>query len=120
MNPAGAQSDRVDVVEATGRLTVSQAGRLRERLLEAFERADRVELALRDVLEADLSFVQLVCAAQQTSASRGVALRVSGLDAAAPLLRLISAAGIERKRDCPEGCLCLGHDPADAAGPAKG
>ena len=107
------------VVTAGGRLTASQAARLRQHLLEAFERAGRVELSLHDVQEADLSFLQLLCAAHRTAAARGVTFLLSGLEAADPVLRLIREAGAERGAGCPEGCLWPSVS-APASGPAAG
>jgi len=92
-------------IVAGGRLTVSQAGNLCQKLLEAFERSSRVELALHDVQEADLSFLQLLCAAHRTAAARGVSFLLSGLEAADPVLRLIREAGVRRGVGCPETCL---------------
>jgi len=93
------------VVTAGGRLTASQAGRLRQLLLEAFDRAGRVELSLHDVQESDLSFLQLLCASHRTAAARGVAFLLSGLESAGPVLRLIREAGAKRGVGCPAGCL---------------
>lgn len=96
------------VVSAAGRLTVSQAGYLHQALVQAFEGARRVELALRDIREADLSFLQLLCAAHRTAAAQGAVFAVGGLAGAEPVLRLIREAGAERGVGCPEGCLWPG------------
>lgn len=104
------------VVTAGGRLTASQAGRLHRLLLEAFESDGRVELALRDVQEADLTFLQLMCAAHRAAVARGVAFHLSGLETAGPVLRLIREAGAEREVGCPEECLW--QDARAAAGGA--
>ena len=92
------------VIVAGGRLTFSHAGRLRTDLLEAFAGAARVDLFLHDVQEADLTFVQLLCAAHRTAAARGAAFTVGGLEAAGPVWRLIRESGAERGAGCPEGC----------------
>lgn len=97
-------TEEAAVVTAGGRLTASQAGRLHRILLEAFERASRVELSLQDVQEVDVSFLQLLCAAQRTAAARGVAFLLSGLESADPVLQLIRQAGAERGAGCLEGC----------------
>jgi anti-anti-sigma regulatory factor len=100
------------VVRVAGRLTASESGRLREHLLAAFDGARRVEVVLQDVGEADLTFLQLLCAAHRTAAARGVALLVSGLASAEPVARLIREAGAERGAGCPEGCLWPAATPA--------
>ena len=115
--------DRVEdgaVVTVDGRLTASQAGRLHQLLLEAFESAGRVELSLRNVQEADVSFLQLLCAAHRTAVARGVAFTVSGLMSSDPVLRLIRAAAAERGLGCPAECLwptgCAAADSVQAPG----
>jgi len=104
------------VVTAEGRLTASQAGLLHQSLLDAFAGSRRVELSLRGVQEADVSFLQLLCAAHRTAAARGVAFLVNGLDAAEPVVRLIHEAGAERGAGCPEGCLWPGGGAAGDGG----
>lgn len=106
------------VLMVGGRLTASQAGRLHQSLLGAFERAGRVELALHEVHEADLSFLQILCAAQRTAAARGIAFRVSGLESAEPVLRLIDAAGAAGGVGCPGDCPWP-RVSAAAGGPAE-
>jgi anti-anti-sigma regulatory factor len=93
------------VVTVEGRLVASQAGQLHQLLLEAFESALPVELSISKVQEADLSFLQLLCAAHRTAVARGVAFNVSGLISAAAVLQLLRAAGAEPGLGCPEGCL---------------
>jgi len=102
------------VVTAGGRLTTSEAGRIHRALLEAFAGSRRVELALADVQEADLSFLQLLCAAHRSAASLQVAFSMSGLESAQPVRRLIREAGAERGLGCPEGCLWLIASPESA------
>ena len=92
------------VIVVGGHLTFSHAGRLHKELLEAFADGGRVDLFLHDVQEADLTFVQLLCAAHRTAAGRGVAFTVGGLDDASPVRRLIREAGAERGEGCPGGC----------------
>ena len=102
---------------AGGRLTASVAGRLRNALLEAFSGAARVELALRDVEETDLTLLQLVCAAHRTAAARDVAFVVSGWESGEPVRRLLHESGVTRADACPSGCPFAG---AGAAFPACG
>jgi anti-anti-sigma regulatory factor len=108
------------VVTARGRLTASEAGRIHQALLEAFAGSRRVELALGEVQEADLSFLQLLCAAHRSAASRGVAFTVSGLELAQPVQRLIREAGAERGVGCPGGCLWPSASSESAAARAAG
>src|SRR5512134_3500103 len=50
-----------------GRLTVENAGRIGEALVRAFQQSDRVALILQGDAVADLSFLQVLCAAHQTA-----------------------------------------------------
>lgn len=93
------------VIVAGGRLTFSQAGRLHSALLEAIAGDGRVDLFLHDVEEADLSFLQLLCAAHRTAAAQGAVFTLGGLDSAGPIRRLIHEAGAERGEGCPTGCI---------------
>ncbi len=107
------------VIVAGGQLTYSHAGRLHQELLEAFAGAGRVDLFLHDVQEADLTFLQLLCAAHRTAAAQGTLFTVGGLDPDGPVLRLIRAAGAERGAGCPEGCLWAGAIAADSGDEAR-
>lgn len=87
-----------------GRLVVSAAEAIRDALLEAFSGAREVEVALRDVREADLSLLQLLCAAHRAADARSLPFAVTGLGDAAPVLRLVREAGVARTAGCPPGC----------------
>lgn len=93
------------VVVAGGRLCASQSGTLRRELLRVFEQGNRVCLELRDVEEADLTLLQLLCAAHHTATARGVEFALGGLASADAVLRLIHGAGAWRGAGCPERCL---------------
>lgn len=93
------------VVVAGGQLCASQAGLLRQALLQAFEKETRVRLELREVGEVDLSFLQVLCAAHRTAAARTISFTLGGLASAAAVRRLICAAGARRGPGCPGRCL---------------
>lgn len=104
-----------------GRLNASQAGSLHRALLEAFEGAGRVVVAFRDVSEADLTLLQLLCAAQRTAVARGVLLRIDNPQTADTVRRLISAAGAQRCAGCTAGCPWSNvTDTGDEAGSGPG
>lgn len=110
------------VIVAGGRLTYSHAGLMHKKFLEAMAGAGRVDLFLHDVLEADLTFLQLLCAAHRTTAARGTVFTIGGVDSDSPVRRLIGKAGAERGAGCPDGCLwagvfdALGRDGTPASG----
>jgi len=88
------------VLAPQGNLDISQAGRLREELLAAFEQADTVTLRLDGVSEADLSFFQVLFAAHHEAAGRQKKLLVAGDGIQENLRRLMVDGGIVRHFDC--------------------
>lgn len=62
------------VVRLEGELTIQRAGELRQALLRAGESSARVSMEFEDFEGADLSFMQLVCAAHQESVRSGWSL----------------------------------------------
>jgi anti-anti-sigma regulatory factor len=93
------------VIVVGGQLTFSHAGRLHKELLEVFAVGGRVDLFLHDIQETDLTFLQLLCAAQRTAALHGTVFTVGGLDSEITIRRLIHEAGAEQAVGCPDGCL---------------
>jgi len=51
-----------------GSLTIENAGEIRRRLLNAFERSDRVVVSIAEDTQMDISFLQVLCAAHHTAA----------------------------------------------------
>ena len=113
------------MIVAGGRLTHSHAGLMHEQFREALAGSGRVDLFLHDVLEADLTFLQLLCSAHRTAAASGAVFTMGGLDADSPVGRLIGKAGAERGAGCPAGCLWAGafdtesSDDTPAQGPRR-
>lgn len=50
-----------------GKLTIENAGRIRAELIKAFQESDRVVLEVMEDVVADVSFMQILCSAKQTS-----------------------------------------------------
>ncbi|MHB8835667.1 MAG: STAS domain-containing protein [Candidatus Methylomirabilia bacterium] len=106
------------VIVAGGRLTCSHAGRIRQQFLEALTGASRVDLFLHEVLEADLTFLQLLCSGHRTAAAQGTVFTIGGLDADNPVRSLIGRAGAGRGVGCPADCLwAAAFDAAHSADP---
>ena len=76
-------------------LTLPVAARLRDELL-ALARAERVELDLTRITEADLAGIQVVLAAQREWSARGGKLAVIAGPSGA-WARTLAAAGLERE-----------------------
>lgn len=54
-----------------GELTISHVGEIRNSLVEAFDSAERVTVDVSSTTDVDVAGVQLLCACQRTSTSRG-------------------------------------------------
>src|SRR5512141_2216956 len=82
-------------VRVGGRLTVSGARRLRGELLAALGAGRAVILEITGATEADLSFLQLVCAARRSAAACGVGFVVAATDLPDAVCRLVTAIGAD-------------------------
>ena len=80
------------VVKVPESVTVRSIGDFRSSLVESLESHEAVELDLDDLVEIDLSFVQLVLAARAHARRKGGSLRLSN-PANAPLAALLDRAG---------------------------
>lgn len=87
------------VVRLKGALTIQRAGELRQVLLRAAERSAGVLMEFEDFEGADLSFMQLVCAAHQESVRAGWSLSW-GPSVPAAFLRSVEGYGFCRGRGC--------------------
>jgi anti-anti-sigma regulatory factor len=93
------------VLTVKDELTIWKAAEIRRALLEALDRADRVELDLAAVAEADVAALQLLCAAHRSAAGQGKTLVVRR--AAPALAEHVKASGFARHQGCAEGCLWI-------------
>lgn len=83
------------LVACSGALTIGQAEELRDRLCAALETGHDILVDCSQASDVDLSFVQLLQAAQISARRRGVSLRLrGGGDALAAVVR---AAGLLRE-----------------------
>ncbi len=87
------------VVTIAGSMTVLYAGELRERLLEAFEKAKKVTVDLCGVTDIDVAGLQLLCSAHRSSVSMNKTfIVIGGPDSA--VWESADAAGQLRKMGC--------------------
>lgn len=80
------------VVDSSPSSTVRTAASFRQSLLDAFEADDQVELDVGELVELDLSFLQLVHAAREWARRSGKSLRLRA-PAPAPVAALLERAG---------------------------
>jgi anti-anti-sigma regulatory factor len=62
-----AHKDGKQVMEVSGDLTVANSLKLKKAVLANFKKGDRFEIALGDVTDMDLSFIQIILAAIKTA-----------------------------------------------------
>lgn len=92
------------VLNFSGRLTVANIARCHAALRSALVQARLVSVAFGDVLAADLSLLQLLCAAHRSAAVGGGELTISG-HVPTLLVTLAERAGAERCAGGPRGCV---------------
>ncbi|MEO3387226.1 STAS domain-containing protein [Mesorhizobium sp. CAU 1741] len=79
-------------VRLSGPLTIRRAGEIRDTLLAALASHQSTTLELQDDAEADISFVQLLLAAQQSARAQGKQLALKQ-PSAGPLLAVLDSGG---------------------------
>ncbi len=90
---------RVATLRLGGNATVDQALKLRGRLEEALAAADRVDLLVAELEEADVSFLQLVVAARESARAAGKTWRLAGVSSRT-FAKSLEAAGIVSAQLC--------------------
>jgi anti-anti-sigma regulatory factor len=100
------QAGEVVLVTLGGDLTAPNIPRLRETILAAFAASRHVGLEIVSIGEADVSFLQLLCAAFRTALAEGKELTLLNWDLPLPLRALARDAGFERRAGCPPSCGC--------------
>lgn len=81
-----------------GNLTIEHAGEIKKELLSAFEQTDRLVLAIESNVIADLSFLQLLCAAHRTACKEKKTFEVDS-SAASTIRGLMQEAGCQHAGD---------------------
>lgn len=84
------------VIPCEGDLTIARAASLRETLLEALESARDVKLDCSAATNVDVTFLQLLVAAQRTAAARGVNLSIIAPEDGA-LAQALPRAGMSQR-----------------------
>jgi anti-anti-sigma regulatory factor len=83
----------------TGDLTISRADEMKSALLESLKGAERIEIDLSSVEDADLSCLQLLCSAHRTSKHLGKFFRLCD-NAADAFKQAVRSAGYARSSGC--------------------
>jgi anti-anti-sigma regulatory factor len=94
-------------VRLGGRLTIPDAQRLSEALRDVVSRSRSVRITFTEVQEADLSVVQLLCAAHKTMASSGKELSLVVSDGGQVITEAVEAAGLTSHLRCNLAKPCI-------------
>ncbi len=77
-NTSQSASDAQARFEINGTCGIEEAARIRTILAESLSQADKATLDLSKATDADLSFLQLLCAAHKSAVRRGKTLTITG------------------------------------------
>ncbi|HKJ05822.1 MAG TPA: STAS domain-containing protein [Geopsychrobacteraceae bacterium] len=105
-----AGTEKVVELSFEGELTIPKAAELKVQLVEALENSGGVSLNLKNVTQADLTFLQLLCSAHRTAYKAGKVMMLTEVSEAVD--REVIAAGFIRDnmscgQDCSDNCLWL-------------
>ncbi len=102
-----------------GSATIEEAASVREHLLEALGQGERLSINLETLGDADLSFLQLLCATHREALSQGKEVVLVGISGDR-LAGLLERAGYVRQSGClpeaRESCLWMKVKSQDEGG----
>ena len=73
------EAERKRLLKPEGNLTIYEAGRLKELLMESFQGSDVLEIDLSEVKECDTSGLQVLCSAKKTADKEGKKVTLEGI-----------------------------------------
>ena len=107
------------VVRCDGALTLAAAAEHRERLLRALDDNHAVVVDVRGAEDVDMTFIQLLVAAQKSAAYHGKTVHVGAPEGSLSLAKLMSAAvsskDFPQRMDVPAGLVIAGAPEAEVA-----
>ncbi len=98
--------DRTARIELAGSLTIERADEVKSLLINALFNSDHLVLDVREVVEADLTGLQLICAAHRSAVSNGKEITMDCASSSA-LSAVLARAGYVRLGGCAAGKKCL-------------
>ena len=90
-----------------GELTVGHAGKLKRVLIEELERADNLRLKFDDVEEADITLLQLLCAAHNSALEKNKTITVHDNGFPPAVWNTANSAGMFDNPRCPASGSCV-------------
>lgn len=104
------KSDKKKILTIDGAVTIENVDKLKHVLQELVDSADTVVLDVKNVTEADLSCVQLLCSAHKTSIELKKSLALSG-NCSEAFRKAVRDSGYAQHKGCKvdtnESCLWL-------------
>ncbi len=95
------------LLKLSGELTIDSAARLREMLMDLFDSGEELEISVRELEEADLACIQVLCAAHRSFEKAGRQIVLGG-SISEKLLTSLKDMGIDPSAcDAPLGANCL-------------
>ncbi len=94
----------------SGELTVAHAAKLKRALTEELERTDNLRLRFGDVEEADITLLQLLCAAHKSAQERNKNVAVYGKGIPPVVLDTAHSVGMFGNLRCPASESCMYAD----------
>ncbi len=102
------QSNDIQVLTLSEKLTIQNANKLKTVLVESFDSTGSLRLSFEKVTEADLFCLQLLCSANMTAIKLKKRLEITGINSET-FKKVIGDAGYLRhtgcKLDCNKRCL---------------
>lgn len=91
-----------------GKLTIQRIAELKEELVAALEKTDKLLIKITESSDLDLSFLQLLCSAHRTAVALNKSLTLVGAFSR-EISRTLKTGGFERNigcsRDCDRSCI---------------
>lgn len=86
-------------LSVSGEVTIQNAGGFRDSLKELYEGGSNVAIHLEELINADLTFLQILCSAHRTFTASGKTLTITG-PCPQILKKVIEDAGYQRGHGC--------------------
>ena len=99
MEPAQQKTDGCGQLHLQGDLTVDRAVEIKQAIVDAMNKETRLHIVLKNVTAADLSALQLICAAHRSAVAAGKTITLDGHRAEA-IETLAKDAGYLRQHGC--------------------
>ncbi len=97
------RSAQGDTLTFGGAMTIENIARIRDALLEALDRTDELRYLFNDDIIADLSFLQLLCAAHKSAVRKNKKIIPGDEHARRMIRKVIRDAGFLQTKSCLPG-----------------